>query len=52
MYYMVVQNLPVLRSDSLIMSQSMKCHQTVITAKYDQTGLMARGDRGYGAGLL
>lgn len=29
----------------------MKCHQTVITAKYDQTGFMARGDRGYGSGL-
>lgn len=31
------------------MSQSMKCHQTVITAEYGQTGFMARGDRGYGA---
>lgn len=51
-YYMVVQNLQlVLRSDSLIMSQSMKCHQSVITAEYGQTGLMARGDRGYGEGF-
>jgi len=50
-HYMVVQNLLVLRSDSLIMSQSMKCHQTVITAEYGQTELMARGDRGYGAGF-
>jgi len=48
-YYMVVQNPLVLRSDSLIMSQSMKCHQTVITAEYGQTGFMARGDRGFGA---
>lgn len=50
-YYMVVQNPLVLRSDSLIMSQSMKCHQTVITVEYGQTGFMARGDRGYGAGF-
>jgi len=48
-YYMVVQNPLVLRSDSLIMSQSMKCHQTVITAEYGQTGFMARGDWGYGS---
>jgi len=50
-YYMVVQNLLVLRSDSLVMSQSMKCHQSVITAEYGQTELMARGDREYGEGF-
>jgi len=30
----------------------MKCHQTVITAEYGQTGFMARGSRGgYGTGF-
>jgi len=48
---MVVESPLVLRSDSLIMSQSMKCHQTVITAEYGQTEFMAQGDRGYGAGF-
>lgn len=44
---MVVRNLLVLRSDCLIMSQSMKSHQTVIIAEYGQTsGFITRGDRG------